>query len=45
MRYLIFTLILIIILLGLTGCTAYKDKDLEYNPWITVIRVTTGNFK
>jgi hypothetical protein len=43
MRYLIILLILIIIMLGLTGCSSYKNK--EYNPWMTVLRITTGNLK
>jgi hypothetical protein len=44
MKYLIWFLILVILLLGLMGCARTGEKR-EYNPWITVLRVSTGNFK
>ena len=44
MRFVILFLILIIILLGLMGCSTNK-KDVEYNPLITIVRISTGNFK
>ena len=39
MRY----FILLIVILSLTNCTTYKDK--EYNPFFTIFRLTTGNLK